>query len=77
MRFIIIIFIIIIIVLYYYKNSKNSKKENFSNIKYHNGYFIKSYYNEDLYQRYIDEINELQSPLLEYNICTKGYNHLN
>lgn len=74
MRLIILLLIIIILLLYYYKNSI---KENFSNIKYHNGYFIKSCYNEDLYQRYIDETNELQSPLLEYNICTKGYTHLN
>ena len=31
---------------------------------------------DKLYQDYIDESNNLQAPMLVYNICTKGYNHM-
>jgi len=55
---------------------KKNVKEGYSNIKYSNGYFIFSNENKKLYQDYIDESNKLQAPLLEYNICTKGYNHM-
>ena len=68
--------IIILILILIYVFIKRNKKEDFSNIKYSNGYFIVSDSNKQLYQDYIDESNNLQGPMINYNICTKGYNHL-
>ena len=73
MKILIIIILLIILLLIFYKKNIN---EGYSNIKYNNGYFIFSNENQDLYQDYIDESNRLQAPMLFYNICTKGYNHM-
>ena len=69
----ILLFFLIIIL---FNNKIKFKKENFSNIKFSNGYFIISKENQKLYQDYIDTTNNIQAPMLKYNICTKGYNHL-
>ena len=73
MKILVIIILLIILFLIFYK--KNNY-ESYSNIKYNNGYFIFSKENQELYQDYISESNNLQAPMLMYNICTKGYNHM-
>ena len=73
MKILIILILIIIVLFIFYKKNIH---EGYSNIKYNNGYFILSKENQDLYQNYIDETNNLQAPMLMYNICTKGYNHM-
>ena len=71
----ILIIIILLIILFFILYKKNIN-EGYSNIKYSKGYFIFSKENQKLYQDNIDESNNLQAPMLVYNICTKGYNHM-
>ena len=73
MKILIIVILLIILFFIFYKKNIN---EGYSNIKYSKGYFIFSKENQKLYQDYIDESNNLQAPMLVYNICTKGYNHM-
>lgn len=66
--------LLFLIIIFIYAIIKEKNREDFSNIKYSNGYFIYDDENKRLYQDYINESNSLQAPLIKYNICNKGYN---
>ena len=70
--YLLLIFVIILILWYVMKENKESYTN--SNVR-HEGdtYFYWNNKNKQLYQENINEIDRLQKPLIQYNICTKGY----